>query len=113
MERMNNKDNNELLPELQKLIGPMSGAQPRWEPDGAYLKLVEPDSELASIVGSNPMTRSELAKRLWNYIRENNLHNVSDRRIIDANDILAKILNGKKQVRVIELVKCVLEHVKQ
>lgn len=107
-----NEDNPELLRELRDLIASRAGAPPDWKPSGAIAALVQPDDLLSSIVGSNPMTRSELGRRLWTYIHEHNLQDPDDRWMINADDALARMLNGRRKVGAIEVMRCAFKHVK-
>ena len=106
-----NADNCELLPPLRNLRSRKFRSQIGWEADTAIAGLVKPDDDLAPIVGSSPVTRSQLGKRLWDYIRANNLQDIADGKMIHANDVLAKISKGKKLTNFIDLTKSVLQHV--
>jgi len=80
---------------------------------GAFMKPLQPDEALAAIVGSEPLPRTEVTKRIWDYIRENNLQNPNDKRQIRADDKLRKVFNGKDEVSMFELTKLVSEHLKK
>ena len=73
---------------------------------------VTPDEDLAKIVGSNPIPRSELTKRVWDYIKANGLQDQKNRRMINADDKMGKIFGGKKQVSMFEMTALVNKHVK-
>ncbi|HWB60666.1 MAG TPA: SWIB/MDM2 domain-containing protein [Chthoniobacteraceae bacterium] len=106
------EENPELLKELRDLIASKAGVPPTWKPNETFAESFQPDDALASIVGSNPLTRSELARLLWNYIREHNLQDSGNRWMINADNTLAGILGGRKRVGAIELMNCVFKHVK-
>ncbi|MGA8807593.1 MAG: SWIB/MDM2 domain-containing protein [Thermoanaerobaculia bacterium] len=74
--------------------------------------LVTPSSDLAAIVGSNPMPRSEITKKVWDYIKANGLQDQTNKRMINADDKLLKIFNGKKQVSMFEMTALVSKHLK-
>ena len=78
---------------------------------GAFMKPMQPDDALAAVVGSEPIPRTEVTKRIWDYIRSNNLQDPQDKRTIKADDKLKKVFNGKKSVTMFEMTKLVSGHV--
>ncbi len=78
----------------------------------AFMKPVQPDAKLAEVVGSSPLPRTELTKKLWVYIKKNKLQDDKDRRMINADAKLKAVFNGKKQVSMFEMTKLVNKHVK-
>jgi chromatin remodeling complex protein RSC6 len=80
------------------------------KPNAAFLKPVQPDAVLSVIVGSKPLPRTELTKKLWEYIKKNNLQDKKVRTQINADDKLKPVLNGKKSVSMFELTKLVSGH---
>jgi chromatin remodeling complex protein RSC6 len=74
--------------------------------------LVTPSSDLAAIVGDKPMPRSEITKKVWDYIKANGLQDQTNKRMINADDKLLKIFNGKKQVSMFEMTALVSKHLK-
>lgn len=78
----------------------------------AFMKPVQPDAKLAEVVGSSPLPRTELTKKLWVYIKQNKLQDDKDRRMINADAKLKAVFNGKKQVSMFEMTKLVNKHVK-
>jgi chromatin remodeling complex protein RSC6 len=78
----------------------------------ALLKPVQPDEALAAIVGSKPLPRTELTKKIWDYIKKNKLQDEKNRRNINADDALKVVFGGKKQVSMFEMTKLVSDHVK-
>ena len=81
-------------------------------PNAALMKPVQPDDFLAVIVGSTPLPRGELTKKLWDYIKKNKLQDEKKRTLINADDALKVIFSGKKQVSMFEMTKLVSAHVK-
>ena len=73
---------------------------------------VQPSADLAPIVGSNPIPRSEVTKRVWDYIKANGLQDKQNKRMINADDKLRKIFGGKKQVSMFEMTALVNKHLK-
>ncbi|MCE9520326.1 MAG: SWIB/MDM2 domain-containing protein [Verrucomicrobia bacterium] len=78
----------------------------------ALMKPVQPDAQLAVIVGSKPLPRGQLTKKLWEYIKKNKLQDAKKRTMINADDALKVIFNGKKTVSMFEMTKLVSKHVK-
>ena len=81
-------------------------------PNAAFMKPVQPDEALGAVVGSNPMPRTEITKKLWAYIRKNGLQDAKERRMINADDKLTKVFGGKKRVSMFDMTKLVSQHVK-
>ena len=81
-------------------------------PNAALMKPVQPDDALAVIVGSAPLPRGELTKKLWDYIKKNKLQDENKRTLINADDALKVVFGGKKQVSMLEMTKLVSGHVK-
>lgn len=77
----------------------------------ALTKPLTPSAELAAIVGSNPLPRTEVVKKLWEYIKKNNLQNPANKRNILADDKLRPIF-GKDEVTMFEMTKLVSGHLK-
>ena len=82
------------------------------KPNAALMKPVQPDDTLAKIVGSKPLSRSEVTKKMWNYIKKNKLQDAKKRTLINADDVLKAVFGGKKQVTMFEMTKHVSAHVK-
>ena len=75
------------------------------------MKPVTPDATLAAVVGSTPLPRTELTKKLWAYIKKNGLQDKKVRTQINADDKLKTVFNGKKSVSMFEMTKLVSGHV--
>ena len=75
------------------------------------MKPVTPDAKLAAVVGSNPLPRTEMTKKLWAYIKKNGLQDKKNRRMINADDALKAVFNGKGQVSMFDMTKLVSKHV--
>jgi chromatin remodeling complex protein RSC6 len=71
---------------------------------------VKPSSDLAAIVGDKPIPRSEVTKKVWDYIKANGLQDQTNKRMINADDKLLKIFGGKKQVSMFEMTALVNKH---
>ena len=79
-------------------------------PNAAFMKPMQPDAALGAVVGTNPMPRTEITKKLWGYIKKNNLQDAKERRMINADDKLKPVFGGKKQVSMFEMTKLVNKH---
>ena len=77
-----------------------------------FMKPVQPDEKLAAIVGNKPLPRTELTKKLWEYIRKNKLQDQKNKRQINADANLKAVFGGKDQVSMFEMTKLVNQHVK-
>jgi chromatin remodeling complex protein RSC6 len=73
---------------------------------------VTPSADLAPIVGDQPIPRSEVTKRVWDYIKANQLQDQQNKRMINADDKLRKIFGGKNQVSMFEMTALVNKHLK-
>lgn len=79
-------------------------------PNAAFMKPLSVSPELAAVVGNGPMPRSEVVKKLWEYIKKNNLQDVQNKRNINADDKLQKVFGGKATVNMFEMTKLVSAH---
>ena len=87
-----------------------SGAKRK--PNAAFMKPMQPSAALAAVVGSGPMPRTEVTKKLWNYIKRNNLQDPKERRMIVADDKMKPVFGGKGRVSMFEMTKLVNKHLK-
>jgi|SwirhirootsSR3_FD_contig_31_3473648_length_506_multi_12_in_0_out_0_1 upstream activation factor subunit UAF30 len=76
------------------------------------MKEMQPSAELAAIVGSKPLPRTQVTKKLWDYIKSNGLQDSQNKRMINADAKLQSIFGGKKQVSMFEMTKLVSRHIK-
>ena len=82
-------------------------------PSAGFMKPVQPDEILAKVVGSEPLPRTELTKQLWVYIRKHGLQDQTKKTLINADDNLQAVFDGKKQVSMFEMTKLVSNHLKK
>jgi len=82
------------------------------KPNAAFMKPVTPSATLAAVVGDKPIPRTEGTKRLWAYIKKNNLQDKVNRRNIKADDKLKAVFGGKSMVNMFEMTKLVGKHLK-
>ena len=78
--------------------------------NSAFMKPLNLSDELTTIVGKGPMPRSEVVKKLWIYIKKNDLQDTKDKRNINANADLKKVFGGKATVNMFEMTKLVSKH---
>ncbi len=77
------------------------------KPNAAFMKPVQPNAVLAAVVGSKPLPRTELTKKLWDYIKKNGLQDKKVKTNINADDKLKAVFGGKKTVSMFEMTKLV------
>ena len=81
-------------------------------PSAAFMKPMTPSAQLGAVVGTNPMPRTEVTKKLWNYIKRKGLQDAKNRRMINADDNLRPVFGGSKQVSMFEMTRLVNKHLK-
>lgn len=82
------------------------------KPNAAFMKPVQPDDSLAAVVGNKPLPRTELTKKLWAYIRKNDLQDKKVRTQINADAALKAVFGGKASVSMFEMTKLVNKRLK-
>ena len=82
------------------------------KPSAAFMKPVTPSAALAEVVGSKPIPRTEVTKRLWAYIKKNKLQDPKNKRTIKADAALKVVFGGKAAVNMFEMTKLVSKHLK-
>ncbi len=82
------------------------------KPNPAFMKPMQPDSALGAVVGEKAIPRTEITKKLWAYIKRNNLQNPANMREIMADDKLKPLFGGKVKVNMFEMTKLVSKHMK-
>ena len=80
------------------------------KPNAAFMKPMQPDAALAEVVGDKPIPRTEITKKVWAYIKKHSLQDPKAKRMINADEKLAKIFGAKKQVSMFEMTKLVNKH---
>ena len=81
------------------------------KPNAAFMKAMTPSAILAAVIGSNPMPRTEVTKKVWDYIKKNKLQDAVNRRMINADEKL-RALFQKAQVSMFEMTKLISGHLK-
>ena len=82
------------------------------KPNAAFMKPMQPDAALAAVVGNKGMPRTEITKKLWQYIKRNGLQDAKERRMINADDKLKVVFGGRGKVSMFEMTKLVSKHMK-
>jgi upstream activation factor subunit UAF30 len=82
------------------------------KPNAAFMKALTPSAALAAVVGASPLPRTEVVKKLWAYIKKNNLQDSKNRRNINADDKLKVVFGGKTTVSMFDMTKLVSKHLK-
>ena len=81
-------------------------------PNAAFMKAMTPSAQLSAVVGSAPLPRTEVTKKLWGYIKKKGLQDAKNRRQINADENLKPIFGGKSSVSMFEMTKLVNKHLK-
>ena len=82
------------------------------KPNAGFMKPMQPDDALGEVVGTKPIPRTEVTKKLWAYIKKNGLQDKKNKRNINADDKLKVVFGGKATVNMFEMTKLVNKHLK-
>lgn len=82
------------------------------KPNAAFMAPLTPSADLAAVIGTTPLPRTEATKKIWDYIKKNDLQDAKNKRMINADAKLAIVFGGKKQVSMFELAGIVNKHLK-
>ena len=82
------------------------------KPNAAFMKPLTPSAVLAAVVGANPLPRTDVTKKIWDYIKKHKLQDSVNRRNINADDKLKAVFGGKKTVSMFEMTKLISAHLK-
>ena len=93
-----------------KKVAKSSTKKTKRKPSAAFMKPVKPSSALAEVVGSKPIPRTEVTKKLWAYIKKNKLQDPKNKRMIKADAALKLVFGGKSTVNMFEMTKLVSKH---
>jgi chromatin remodeling complex protein RSC6 len=102
-------------PAMKKAVAPAKkpAAKPQVKrtPNAGFMKPMTPSAMLAAVVGAMPLPRTEVVKKIWEYIKKNKLQDANNKRMINADEKLRKIF-GKAQVSMFEMTKIINQHLK-
>jgi upstream activation factor subunit UAF30 len=96
-------------PKAKKAAKPAK-AKTKRQPNAAFMKAMNISDSLQPIVGNKPLPRTEVTKKVWAYIKKNNLQDAKERRNINADAALQKVFGGKKTVNMFEMTKLINKH---
>ena len=82
------------------------------KPNAAFMKPMTPSAQLGAVVGTAPLPRTEVTKKLWAYIKRKGLQDAKNRRQINADENLKPVFGGKANVSMFEMTKLVNKHLK-
>jgi len=82
------------------------------KPNAAFMKAMNPTPLLAAVIGEKALPRTEVTKKIWDYIKKNKLQDAINKRMINADEKLKAVFGGKKQVSMFEMTKLVNAHLK-
>jgi len=114
----------EAKPAAKKAAAPAKAAAPKTtaaaakkpaaarKPNAAFMKEMTPSATLAEVVGTKPLPRTEVTKKVWEYIKKQDLQDAENRRMINADDKLKAVFGGKAQVSMFEMTKLISDHLK-
>src|SRR6476619_6433934 len=109
---------NRAQPDRRSRERPLQGddmakkAAAKRKPNAAFMKPVQPSAALSEVVGSKPIPRTEVTKKLWAYIKKNGLQDKKNKRMIKSDDALKPVFGGKATVNMFEMTKLVSKHLK-
>ncbi|MSR24660.1 MAG: DNA topoisomerase III [Nitrospiraceae bacterium] len=87
-------------------------AKTKRKPSAAFMKPVTPSANLGAVIGNKAMPRTEVTKKIWQYIKRHKLQDKKNRRMINADEALKAVFGGKKQVNMFEMTKLVSRQLK-
>ena len=90
---------------------PTSPPKGKRQPNAAFMKPVQPDERLAAVIGHEPLPRTEVTRKLWEYIRSHDLQDPEHKTFIKADERLKQVFDGKDRVSMLEMTKLVSHHV--
>lgn len=93
-----------------KKVAPKKSAR---KPNAAFMVALAPSDALAAVIGNKPAARTEIIKKIWDYIKANGLQDSVNKRMINADAKLKVVFDGKDQISMFELAKVVNNHVKK
>lgn len=82
------------------------------KPNAAFMAPLTPSADLAAIVGNKPLPRSEIVKKMWDYIKKNGLQDSANKRMINTDDKLKKIFDAQNQISMFEIAKGINKNIK-
>ncbi len=90
---------------------PSTQSKGKRQPSAAFMKPVQPDEKLSAIIGKEPLSRTDVTRKLWDYIRGHNLQDPANKTFIKPDENLKQVLDGRDRVSMFEMTKLVFNHV--
>jgi chromatin remodeling complex protein RSC6 len=87
-------------------------AKSKRKPSAAFMKPVTPSANLGAVIGNKAMPRTEVTKKIWQYIKRHKLQDKKNKRMINADEALKAVFGGRKQVNMFEMTKLVSRQLK-
>jgi upstream activation factor subunit UAF30 len=100
------------MPQKGAKAGGSKGKGTAGQANSAFMKPMQPDDALGAVVGHHPLPRTEVTKKIWEYIRHHDLQDPKDKRTIRADAKLKPVFGGKSSVTMFEMTKLVNAHLK-
>ncbi|MEE2658678.1 MAG: SWIB/MDM2 domain-containing protein [Candidatus Latescibacterota bacterium] len=94
----------------KKVAKKKGGKKIKRKPNPSFMRPLQPDAALGVVVGNKALPRTQVVKKIWAYIKRNNLQDTQNKRMINADEKLRAIFGGKKQVSMFEMTKLVNKH---
>ncbi len=94
----------------KKKVAAPKKAKAKRKPNPSFMKPLQPSAALAAVVGGKALPRTQVVKKLWEYIRKHGLQDSQNKRMINADDKLKAVFDGKKQVSMFDMTKLVNKH---
>ncbi len=91
---------------------PAKKAAAKRKPNAAFMKPMTPSAALGAVIGAKAMPRTEVTKKIWDYIKKNKLQDAINKRMINADEKLKAVFGGKSKVSMFEMTKLVSNHLK-
>jgi len=95
---------------VKKAVKKVAKKKTARKPNAAFMKPMQPDAALGAVVGTKPLPRTEVTKKLWAYIKKNALQDKNNKRQINGDDKLKAVFGGKASVNMFEMTKLVAKH---
>ena len=99
-------------PAAKKAAPKKKAAGVKRKPNAAFMKAMTPSAALGAVVDEKAIPRTEVTKKIWEYIKKNKLQDSANKRMINADEKLKAVFGGKKQVSMFEMTKLVNNHLK-
>ncbi|HEY3356289.1 MAG TPA: SWIB/MDM2 domain-containing protein [Polyangia bacterium] len=81
--------------------------KPARKPNAAFMRPVQPSAKLAKVIGAEPLPRSQVTKKVWDYIKQRGLQDPNKKSMINADELLLPVFDGKRQVSMFDLTKLI------